>query len=76
MIKFEYFSLNHLSIEGTIYKEGNFRFDEQSHFNFLFSYERFVVHKLIKYKIPLYILRDEQERVIAGLFNEFEVSSV
>lgn len=45
-------------------------------YNIQRTYERFKVHKILPHKIPLYILSDEKNRVIAGLFNEFELTKV
>lgn len=40
------------------------------------SYERFKIHKILPHKIPLYVLCDEKNRVLVGLFNEFELTRV
>lgn len=45
-------------------------------YNLQRSYERFTISKIIEHKIPLYILRDEKEREILGVFNEFELVPV
>ena len=45
-------------------------------YNIQRSYERFKVHKILPHKIPLYVLTDDKNRVIVGLFNEFELTKV
>ena len=45
-------------------------------YNIQRSYERFKIHKIINHKIPLYILRDEKQRIISGLFNEYELVKI
>ena len=45
-------------------------------YNIQRSYERFKVHKVIKNKVPLYILADEKENIIFGFFHDFELVKV
>ena len=45
-------------------------------YNIQRTYERFKVHKILPHKIPMYVLRDEKNRIIEGFFNEFELTKV
>ncbi len=42
-------------------------------YNLQRSYEVFKIARIIDHKIPLYVLEDEKNREIAGVFNEFEL---
>lgn len=45
-------------------------------YNIQRSYERYKIHKILPHKLPLYVLSDEQDRVMIGLFNEYELTKV
>ena len=45
-------------------------------YNIQRSYERYKVHKVLSHKLPLYVLTDEKDRIMMGLFNQFELTKV